>query len=93
MQSMQNKKERIFEISNAKAGYFKEYCRSFRIPTIISQHDNFKRFICFMDEDELFKAKLFCDVKCKPEAKRQNMDKESEMKQKISVFIIIEETR
>ena len=80
------KEQRIFEINNAKAGRFKEYCRHMRIDTVIELHDTYQRFYCMMTNQELSEAKSFCDMWCKPER--------TERKEKLCVVcIIIEETR
>lgn len=74
---------RTFQINNAKAELFKEYCRDMHIQTEIIPEDGFKTFYCLMDEAEFGKAKLFYEARCKPEKR----------KPRISVCIIIEETR
>lgn len=76
---------RTFQINNAKAGLFKEYCRDMHIPTEIILEDGYKTFYCLMDEKEFGNAKLFCEARCKPEPEKR--------KSRISVYIIIEETR
>ena len=76
---------RTFKISTEKAGLFKEYCRDMHIPTEIIPEDGFKTFYCLMDEVEFGNAKQFCEARCKPEPEKR--------KSRISVYIIIEETR
>lgn len=77
------KERRIFEINNAKAGRFKEYCRHMKIDTVIELHDTYQRFYCMMTDQELSEAKTFCNVWCRPERKEKPC----------VVCIIIEETR
>lgn len=76
---------RTFKISTEKAGLFKEYCRDMHISTEIIPEDGFKTFYCLMDEVEFGNAKLFHEARCKPEPEKR--------KSRISVYIIIEETR
>lgn len=51
------KEQRIFEINNAKACLFKEYCWYMQIDTVIELHDTYQRFYCLMTDEELSEAK------------------------------------
>ena len=75
------RKQRIFEINKPKANRFKEYCRDMHIDTVIENNETFKRFYCLMTDEELAKAKRFCELRCKPEPKRRRI-----------TYIIIEES-
>lgn len=85
------KTQRIFDITNAKARRFKEFCRDMHINAVIERHDTYKRFYCFMSDTELSKAKVFCDMWCRPE-KPEKVERKEECRPKV-VYIIIEETR
>lgn len=82
----EEKRERTFIISNAKAGTFKAFCRDMLIDTICEPYNAKNKFFsCIMSEDEFVKAKLFCDKFCKPEKAEQKCVPSV-------VCIIIEET-
>lgn len=83
------RKQRIFEISKERYVRFKQYCKRNHIDTVIEDCTTYKRFYCLMDDEELQKAKEFCDSRYKPEAKAEK----AEQPERIFIYIIIEETR
>lgn len=80
------RKQRVFDINNAMADRFKAYCRRNHIDATIERNDTYKRFYCMMDDEELSKAKEFCESRYKPKAKAKAEDP-----QLVFVYIIIEE--
>ena len=82
----EEKRERTFIFSNAKADTFKAFCRDMLIDTICEPYDAKNKFFsCIMSEDDFVEAKAFCDEFCRPEKATQKC------KPKV-ICIIIEET-
>lgn len=84
------RKQRIFEISKERYVRFKQYCKRNHIDTVIEDCTTYKRFYCLMDDEELRKAKEFCDSRYKPEAKTEKAEEKCNRE---VICIIIEETR
>ena len=79
------RKERKFDIGNAKADLFKFYCAiSGTVITKMEVHDTFTRFYFLANDIDLMDVTNFCDryIKKQPERK-------PEMKTEVSRIIVI----
>lgn len=73
------RKERVFDIGNAKADLFKFYCAiSGTVITKIEKHDTFTRFYFLANDIDLMDVTNFCDryIKKQPEKRKPEMETE-----------------